>query len=404
MKRLLVIFGLFACVSTHAQINLVLDGSFEDTTYNWQSFIGEGSLSNWHSLNNSPFVKVWYYMSTKKVNDTINFKLPNNWFCDQYPKYGCGTIRIGTFTRYPHSSNRALVKGKLLSTLVIGKSYCASASVAALERGCDVITNGFSMYFDTGELDTMITIHHDSTSIYTFVQPQVQCPFLISDTINWTKVQGSFVANGTETHVNLSNFLSDSATLKDFEIDGSIYGVQDILVDNVSLIPMDITQWLPDYYAAPTADSAWIGLDVLDYADGSWYTANMQYITTAPGFWLQKSGMQSGTQFIHGIDICGVTRYDTTTFYFAPLSIGASAVQSNFDWVLYPNPAKTGFYVKCTNEQLQEAKVQVYDAVGKRVAAQLLQLHNGTGYFDARLAPGVYMVLVVDEKMKLVIE
>jgi Secretion system C-terminal sorting domain len=167
---------------------------------------------------------------------------------------------------------------------------------------------------------------------------------------------------------------------------------------------MDITQWLPDYYAAPTADSAWIGLDVLDYADGSWYTANMQYITTAPGFWLQKSGMQAGTQFIHGIDVCGVTRYDTTTFYFAPLSIGASAVHSNFDWVLYPNPAKTGFYVKCLNEQLEHAKVQVYDAVGKRVAAQLLQLHNGTGYFDARLAQGVYMVLVDDEKMKLVIE
>jgi hypothetical protein len=230
MKRLLVIFGLFACLSAHAQLNLVLDGSFEDTTINWQVEYGQGALKQWQSLANSYYAKNWglMHLARSSASDTVNLKLPTAWWGSQYPKYGSGAIRFGTFYKVPGFYYSSHTKGKLSLELTKGENYCATAYVVCTERYRDPVTNGFSMYFDTGELDTMITIHHDSTSNYTFVQPQVQCPFLISDTINWTKVQGSFVANGTETHVNLSNFLSDSATLKDFEIDGHIYGVQNI--------------------------------------------------------------------------------------------------------------------------------------------------------------------------------
>jgi hypothetical protein len=93
-------------------------------------------------------------------------------------------------------------------------------------------------------------------------------------------------------------------------------------------------------YTTANADSVWVGLGAFDYADGKWYTYNMQYITTGPGFWLKGNNIEAGKKFIHEIDVCGVLRYDTTEVVVAPLAISNEQLaMNNYQLKVYPNPA-----------------------------------------------------------------
>jgi hypothetical protein len=191
----------------------------------------------------------------------------------------------------------------LRQKIIAGKTYCATIYTNSDSLLTSASTNGLSMYFDNGQLDTVYTIHKDSSGYYPFVQPQVQCNFIIKQTTNWQKVQGSFVANGTEEYITIGNFLSDSAISREINnIMGWADTAQNIVIDDVSLIPIDIKNWLHDTNCT-LGDSVWVGLDPFDYTDGKWFTAQGQYIKTGQGFWYTPT--QAVTQFVQSIDVCG---------------------------------------------------------------------------------------------------
>ncbi len=324
-KLLIGVLLVFIFSNAKAQVSLVPDGSFEDTTFNGMSFSGEGSLNNWHSPSNEMFITWWLLMSTNRVMDINLVGLPLNHRFYQFPKYGANIVALAVLNKepLPHTNliERSVIRCKLNTKLLAGKQYCATIYVNAWDYDNNFWTNGIGLYFDNGQLDTMITIHHDSSGYFPGAVPQVQCNFLINDTANWMKVQGSFIANGTEEYLTITNFQTDSNNWAVPNGYNTMSNGQAISIDNVSLIPIDINNWLPSItYSAFGADSTWVGLNKFDYADGKWYTGNMQYITTGPGFWLYGTNIENGKQYIHEIDICGVMKYDTTTIQIAPLS------------------------------------------------------------------------------------
>jgi hypothetical protein len=303
----------------------------------------------------------------------------------------------------PHTNliERSVIRSKLNSKLIAGKQYCATIYVNAWDYDNNYWTNGIGLYFDNGQLDTMITVHHDSSGYFPGAVPQVQCNFLINDTANWMKVQGSFIANGTEEHLTITNFQKDSNTWAVPNGYNTMSNGQDISIDNVSLIPIDINNWLPSItYSAFGADSTWVGLNKFDYADGKWYTGNMQYITTGPGFWLYGKNIENGKQYIHEIDICGVMKYDTTTIQIAPLS-NVQLSMNNLQLKVWPNPATN--VVTISVNTLINQPVYISNTSGQIVYQQ--NLHQPTTTIDiSQWASGVYFVRYAGVAKKLVVQ
>jgi hypothetical protein len=398
----ITIIYLSVCLSAYNQVNLIKDGSFEDTTANWDTWAAYHTLNNWYGVDTSSITgqPVNYWVINSLFSSDPNFnKLPSNPYFHQYPKYGHGAIAMVPYYDFIQYYNlqyiRSILKGSLHQQLIAGKQYCATIYVTQSERLDFFNTNGLGLYFDNGGIDTAYTIHHDSSGAYTYVTPQVQCGFLIDDTLNWMKIQGSFTANGTEDHITIGNFLSDSATQKQIMFGSSNVQCycQNILIDNVSLVPIDLHDWLqPTYYSA-AQDSVWVGLPKYDYSDGNWYTINKTYITTGPGFWLHAP-LENGKQFIHEIDVCGVMKYDTTTLIQAPMAINGHH-KANFNINIYPNPSAGKFTINCLNSAFNETlKVEVIDIFGRVLYAQQHQANLGIVAINTQLTTGNYIVKI----------
>jgi Secretion system C-terminal sorting domain len=377
-----------------AQLNLILDSSFEDTI-KLDMFEPRIQLSTrfWKNLDSSREFISWagyFYLQ----HPFINHALPiGYYYYYQYPKSGNG---FAVFTNYwkpsfPILSPRSLTRAPLHQTLTAGKKYCAKAYLASTENE-HYFTNGFGMYFDNGQLDTIVA--QDSSGIYTFVQPQVQAQQIIDDTLNWTLVSNTFVANGTESFVTLGNFLSDSATLKSLNLAGIICECSDMGVDDVSLIPVDIAGWLQDT-SVVLGDSVYIGQPIYEVPDAVWYDMQGNKVHTGSGFTIKAT--QSLTQFIETIDVCDRIARDTISIYAAPLRV--QEVQ-NFSFSVYPNP--TDGLLNIQTNANNKILIVASDICGKIILQkEFAPNHLGIYQFSLQnYLSGLYIISVTDQYTK----
>jgi hypothetical protein len=301
---------------------------------------------------------------------------------------------------------RTPIRTKLKSKLIAGKQYCGTIWVANQVRTTYYNTNGMGMYFDNGKLDTVITALHDSSGIYgRYCNAQVISYQVISDSANWTKVQGSFTANGTEEYVTIGNWLTDTTQTKLLngpaagQLPGQFFS--EYIIDDASVIPLDIHHWLHDTMCT-IGYSVWVGLDWRDYSEGKWYTANMQYIQTGQGFWYKPT--QAVTSFIQSIDVCGALKYDTMTVYAYPLSNVQFAMNPNrVQLKVWPNPATNCINIACLSLLNNQEKLQILDITGKQLL-HIIPTKNEMVIDISHLAKGVYFVKYGSENMQFVKE
>jgi hypothetical protein len=407
MKRLLksllsISFNFYCSGYVYGQVNLIPDGSFEDTTFDWQMYIGESALKQWHTLDSNMFVNNFALMSTNRINDTQIVKLPNNKYFNQYPKSGANAVAIANYINplvlYFSTSIKSITRSKLSAKLVLGKQYCATINVSASEFPLNIYTNGLNLYFDNGGIDTMRSIHNDSSAAFTFITPQISCGFVLNDTTNWMKVQGVFMANGTEEYVTIGNFKHDSLIIKQNNWSGGTYPYQEILIDNVSLIPLDLKNWLQDVYVT-AGDSVWVGLDPLDIPDAQWHQSTIKAIPffTGPGFWY-KPIEGAGATFIQGVEVCGAMVYDTMQVHVVPLSNYELGIL-NYELRVYPNPAKDVISV----EQIFGNTIALLNVLGQVVQTQVV-LNNKAQFNASNLPRGLYSVKGIKQVSKVLLE
>lgn len=325
--------------------------------------------------------------------------MPFNYYFYYQPTHsGYGFAEITAYFIYPFfppaPKIRSVARVQLKNKLVAGKKYCAKSNIAPFEAE-QWLTNGYGMYFDNGQLDTIVV--KDSSGIYPFVTPQVKAQQIISDTTNWTLVSGTFVANGTEAFCTLGNFLSDSNTQKIYNLasNGSTCNCSDVAIDDVSLIAVDIANWLPDVYATLN-DSVYIGLPIYEVPDAVWYTINGTIIDTASGIWVHPT--QAVTKYIQAIDVCERIAYDTITVYAYP-TINTSLSINNFQLSIIPNPAKEIFVV----EKVLGVKLQLVNRYGQVVQEQVV-VNNSAVFNVGALPKGVYFVKGERQVCKVVLE
>ena len=179
--------------------NLVPNPSFEDTVSCPDNYGQIENAMGWSSYRYSPD----YLNSCSQTNVGV----PNNLFGYQQAKIGVAYAGISTYGMNGIDTVREYIGVQLLQPLIIGTKYFLSCYVS---RGdmyySDGASNNFGFRFSTVpynyltnpfKIDNISHFHYDS---------------IITDSINWVRISGTFISDSTYQYLILGNFYDNSHT------------------------------------------------------------------------------------------------------------------------------------------------------------------------------------------------
>ncbi len=160
----------------------------------------------------------------------------------QYAYFGNGLAGIICCQNSPIFTPpyREYIQGTLNAPLIKNKCYYSEFWVLPFNHSS--MSNNYSaidaigMYFS----DTIPTLNPPPQPIYVTPQIKNSTGNIISDTINWTKISGTFIASGGEKYITVGTFVHDNVINKLYYNTNSP-NVAYYLFDNFSLCPCDDT-------------------------------------------------------------------------------------------------------------------------------------------------------------------
>ncbi|MBK9401743.1 MAG: T9SS type A sorting domain-containing protein [Bacteroidetes bacterium] len=190
-----ILIVLFILPQTKAQINLVPNPSFEDTI-SCPSFLDNmQDVQDWSSYGNSAD----YFNG---CNSTA-MNVPNNSFGYQLSHSGsayCGVITYLKGTSPLGNNYREFVGVQLLSPLQIGTRYYFSFyAVSAQYSNIGFFSNNIGLRFFTTPFSKL-----NPAPVNNFAH--IKLDTLLTDTVNWHKLSGSFIADSNYQYVSIGNF------------------------------------------------------------------------------------------------------------------------------------------------------------------------------------------------------
>ena len=228
--------------------------------------------------------------------------------CFQYAKTGVAYMNA-FFMNNPGLNHRNYIAVKLLDSLRKGKCYYAEYFVN-LSNPLIYACNNQAMLFTPQPVyvDTLanLGILPANPQVVNFGNP------IISDTLNWVKVSGVFVAQGGEQYLTLGNFKWDSETnYLNVNPSGGYYGAV-YYMDDVSVYALDSLPLPADAGADRSiviGDSTYIGSYTSGINNISWYSRSGIVIATGvPGL---KVGPAASTFYVVEHTVCGNYSRDT---------------------------------------------------------------------------------------------
>lgn len=410
MKKLGIIF-IFISFISKAQVNLVLNPSFEDTLSYCLTKFGSNCCPSGADL-----IMMSKYWSGP---DTIQFRWappyatkPNGACCVPEFFSSCGTSYFSVPGKYqPAKSGQAYaelatymsvtltwqpgqtlvarrnyLKGRLKTPLTQGKEYCASFYFN-LYNYSQWATDAIGMFIsNTTALDTAKCYNP-----MTFFTPQVQYSGgIMLDTLNWIKVENTFIATGGENYVVIGNFKSDAntnKTLTNFPNPNALGAAY--LIDDVSIIPTDLMA-----YAGPDknilfGDSVFIGRPPEPGLNCVWSTGTTT-IGTSSGIWVKPT---ITTTYVVQQSICGITKSDTVTVNVD--YVGIKEVSAfHKDTEIRPNPNNGSFNVHFNNSNGLGAEINIIDLTGKIILKEFIQGSVSDYKINMNLHEGYYLIKI----------
>jgi len=398
-SKLLSLFILFIgpCFTSFSQINsgianFVSNGGFEDS-FNCTSLMPKF----WRGIDSLNSNGGYYCSACSNIGN-----VPLNLFTYQLPKKGLSYLMNGFLCVPPACAdnfNRGYLRNRLKSNLQAGKTYCVKFYVN-ISNNSTYGMDGFAAYFCDNSIDTIT----QSNIPLTYLNPQVQNPNgnIITDTLNWSLVTGTFVASGIEKFLLIGNFKSDAATNKININPTSTLGIgTDVCVDQVSCIDVDLPAYAgPDTYVV-SGGSVYIGRerDVGIDEACTWYKLpnTAVSIDTAAGIWVSPTATST---YMVVQEVCGNIKRDTVVVSLSGVGISEmEAIQNNIQ--LYPNPASdfiqlqysldlsepfTDFYI-FNNLGLLIRKEEI-SFKNKKVNVPIFGLDNGVYFLELKNSSG----------------
>jgi hypothetical protein len=143
-------------------------------------------------------------------NDTI-FSTPKNKEGFQFTKSGTGYSIFDPISNNYGTNTRLYLQSKLIRKLKSKRHYIYI--YISLVDISVVATSRIQLALTQNKLVNPICCQQ-LISLPPAFTPQIQNPLgnIISDTLNWTKIEGSFKANGNEEYITIGNFFTDSNT------------------------------------------------------------------------------------------------------------------------------------------------------------------------------------------------
>ena len=206
IKILLVVMGLTGCFK--AQFNLVPNPSFETFTNCPTTLSMIGNATGWSSYRGSPD----YYNACNTSSNSLG--VPNN--LAGYQNAQDGEAFAGLVAYSTGGLAREYMGAQLVQTLSIGQTYFVSFYVSLAEYNS--LT---SQYLPCNKIGTRFSTVPFQGSDFPYPGPNaspinnfahVITNTIISDTLNWTKIQGSFVADSAYKYIAIGNFFDDANT------------------------------------------------------------------------------------------------------------------------------------------------------------------------------------------------
>ena len=192
--------------TTRAQ-NLVPNPGFEETD-SCTFGLGLGALHDWYSAYLTPD-----HLQSCQPYGTAN-GLPMNQFTYQQPFEGSSCAGIHTYDGDSGQEWREWLMVPLLDTLVQGQVYFCSFRANAAFGGN--VSNP-NIWLASDHLGMLFTTY-DRQWIWGDPDPEaldqahILHPQILSDTVGWTLVSGSFVADSAYTYLMIGNFFSNALT------------------------------------------------------------------------------------------------------------------------------------------------------------------------------------------------
>lgn len=405
-RQLACILIIFTNVKGQQVANYITNGGFEQV-YSCTGF--DQSINNskgWRSIDSS-------ILGPLMLNTICYSSVPHNGLTFQWPHNGNNHVQTSFLCQPPQcnpTSNRGYFRNRLKSNLINGKSYCVKAYVNVSNPSSYGISN-IGFFFVNNSIDTITKFKIPLT----YITPQVENPTsnILTDTLNWVPITGTFVANGTEKHCVIGNFKSDAATTKTLINSSSLPTIGcDILIDDVSCIPIDLPAYAgPDIFGIP-GNTVYLGRpqDVGIDEACLWYnlTNTTIPIANAAGF---TSTVAATTQsYMVKQDICGVIKYDTVVVYASAVgleNVSSSEVENGIR--VYPNPANSVINVEVSTslDLTLKIKLELINTLGQVIHSELATTKNLT-LKTKNFNNGVYTLLIKTEigtlSRKVVIE
>ncbi len=402
-RNILLAFSfLFLTVTVKGQVNYVVNGGFEqldscsiymqnNTIWN---YVPVSLCQQWDTLKNGGGGGL-------VMHDCFN---PNPSSGVPYNLYGGGyqNPRTGNAYTYfiflkltpnPAVNWRNYIQQKMSHKLIAGKNYCVTYW-ASLVNYVNYGVDELGAYFDDGSLQSIGPLKEAPAN------PQIKSPSNVfyMDTLNWMKVQGTFIANGTEEYISLGNFRYTAATTYT-ALDGNwTSGLCNYFIDDVSVIETDLPAYAgPDIWGIPTntvylGRQREIGLD----DDCFWYKLpNVTTpIDTAAGITVTVAAITQ--TYVVKQDICGNVKHDTVIVYASGVGINEAIVTSS-QIKTYPNPAQNFLDIKIDSEKLKSEifKLRVINSIGEVVTEDDIVFKNNLATINtSNFNNGFYIISI----------
>ncbi len=275
----------------------------------------------------------------------------------------------------------------LKQTLVTGQNYTVTFYVSrcACSQYC---IDRIGAYLDNGSIST-------TYGGLVNVIPQVENPAhnIITDTVNWTKIQGCFTANGTESYLTLGNFYPDSQVDTASAPYNPNYGVvnnSSYFIDDVSVIESTATIKADNDTIINKGDTITLGKSI-EGMPVDWYDLQGNLLAASSTL---KVSSSTTTSYVVKMDLCGNVTYDTVV---VNVSTGMEQlVNDNEKLMAYPNPASQSIVI---SHQSLVNTIEVTNLLGQQQNVLVEKLTtNNLKLSTEHLPSGIYFIKAIDTK------
>ena len=234
------------CCEAKTQTNLIYNGDFEIYDTCPVNISTPGDLQIEHCIGWTSPTKLGtsdYFNLCNNLTSTHFVGVPANMLGFQYPYNGDGYCGILAWMFSTNGINyREYIQTKLLQTLVVGKSYNISFNVSfsgsgyALEKiGALLSTNNYSA---------------NTWQPLMFTPQVINSNGILSDSLNWTKIEGAFKATGNEEYLTIGYFVDSLQVMDTVNIYNDPFTTyfSYYYIDGISLVEIPCSKTIPNIF------------------------------------------------------------------------------------------------------------------------------------------------------------